>query len=67
MIHDGGTEISRPVVLTRYEAAQVARLSVGALDECIRRGDILSIRIGRRVLVPRIALERVLAGEGERP
>ena len=38
-------------------------LGRNATYEAIRRGDIPSIKIGKRVLVPRAALERLLAGE----
>jgi excisionase family DNA binding protein len=31
--------------------------------EAIRRGEIPHIRMGRRILIPRQALERLLAGE----
>ncbi|MHB1500783.1 MAG: helix-turn-helix domain-containing protein [Candidatus Dormibacteria bacterium] len=33
----------------------------------VRRGEIPSIRIGRRVLVPRVALGRLVRGAGEAP
>ncbi len=33
----------------------------------VRRGDIASVRIGRRVLVPRAAIERLLAGNVPKP
>ena len=42
------------------------RLGLGrkAAYEAARRGDIPTIRIGRRILVPLIALERLLDGGG---
>jgi excisionase family DNA binding protein len=57
------TEEHRPAVLSRYEAAQLAQLSIGSFDEALKRGDFPFIRVGRRVLIPRIAFERLLAGQ----
>ncbi len=55
----------RPVVLTVEETRKLLRLSRGATYEVIRRGQIFSIRIGRRILVPRVALEELLQrGQG---
>jgi len=50
------------LVLTVEEAADRLTLSRAAAYEGIRRGEIPSIRIGRRVLVPIAALERMVAG-----
>ena len=50
------------LVLTVEEAADRLTLSRSAAYEGIRRGEIPSIRIGRRVLVPIAALERMVAG-----
>ncbi len=49
-------------VLTVMEAAKLLRLSRGSAYEGIRSGQIPSIRIGRRLLVPRRALEKMLEG-----
>jgi excisionase family DNA binding protein len=35
--------------------------------EAVRRGEIPSIRIGRRVLVPRVALDRLVNGPSDGP
>jgi hypothetical protein len=51
------------IVFTRREAAQRARMGLSAFDEALRRGTFPSIRISRRVLIPRIAFEKVLAGD----
>jgi len=51
---------SEPLVLTVEEARQVLRLSRGSMYEAIRRGEAPGIRIGRRILVPRAALQRLL-------
>lgn len=52
-----------PAVYTRREAAAVARMGITTLDEAIRRGDFLAIRIGHRVLLPRAKFERALGIE----
>jgi excisionase family DNA binding protein len=49
-----------PLVLTVDEVAEVLRISRGSAYESVRRGDIRSVRIGRRLLVPRAALLRLL-------
>jgi len=51
-----------PDVLTVFEAAKLLRLGKNATYEAIRRGIIPSLRIGRRIVVPKTALERLLAG-----
>jgi excisionase family DNA binding protein len=54
-----------PDVLTVDEARARLRLSRSAAYQAIENGDIPFIRIGRRILVPRVALERMLAGVRE--
>jgi excisionase family DNA binding protein len=49
-------------VVTLYEAAQILRISRGSAYEAAKRKEIPTIRIGRRLLVPAAALERMLAG-----
>ena len=48
------------LTLTVEEAAEVLGISRAFAYEAARRGDIPSIRIGRRILVPRAALGRML-------
>jgi excisionase family DNA binding protein len=45
------------------EAGRLLGLGRGAAYEAARRGDIPTIRIGRRVLVPRAALDRLIDGD----
>jgi len=54
------------LTITVDEAATRLGLSRNGAYEAVRRGEIPSLRIGRRVLVPRAALERMLdrAGSG---
>jgi len=55
-----GMEIER-VTYTVDEASKLLGLSRNSAYEGVARGDIPSMRIGRRLLVPRAALERLLA------
>lgn len=50
------------LTLTVEEAAATLGISRAFAYEAVSRGEIPSIRIGRRVLVPRAALERMLGG-----
>ena len=50
------------LVLTVDKVATMLGISRGLAYQAIREGSIPAIRIGRRILVPRIALERLLAG-----
>ena len=49
------------LLLTVSEAARLLRLSRAFTYELVNRGDLPAVRFGRRVLVPRAALERCLA------
>lgn len=42
-------------------------LGRNATYEAVARGDIPSVRIGKRILVPRAALEKLLACSGNNP
>ncbi len=44
------------------EAGKLLHLSRGSMYEAIRTGQIPSIKIGRRILISRIALDRLLEG-----
>lgn len=48
------------MVYTVEQAASLLRISRGSAYEAVGQGEIPSIRIGRRILVPRVALERLL-------
>ncbi|HZA21129.1 MAG TPA: helix-turn-helix domain-containing protein [Dehalococcoidia bacterium] len=52
----------RPV-FTPMEVARLLGLSKNTTYEALARGEIPSIRVGRRILVSKAALERLLAGE----
>ena len=51
------------MTMTVAEAARRLHISRGMAFEAVHRGEIPSIRIGRRLLVPRAALERMLEGK----
>jgi excisionase family DNA binding protein len=55
------------LVLTVEEAATLLGISRAFAYEATNRGDIPSIRIGRRILVPKAALDRLLAGAPAEP
>jgi excisionase family DNA binding protein len=48
-------------VVTVNEAAVMLRISRGSAYDAAKRKEIPTIRIGRRLLVPLAALERILA------
>ncbi len=52
------------LTLTVEEAAQLLGISRSFAYEAVAAGELPSIRIGRRVLVPRGALERMLDAPG---
>lgn len=54
---------SEPRVHTVEEAGRIMGLGRSAAYEAVRRGEIPTIRLGRRIVVPRARLEALL---GER-
>jgi excisionase family DNA binding protein len=52
------------LTLTVEEAALALGISRSLAYESVRRGDIPHIKIGRRVLIPRVALDTLLASAG---
>jgi excisionase family DNA binding protein len=52
-----------PVVISVAQAALLAGVSRQSAYEAARRGEIPTVRIGRRILVPRVKLLRILNGE----
>lgn len=46
--------------ITRREYALTARIGLSSVDEGIRRGEIPVVRLGRRVLIPKRALEDLI-------
>jgi excisionase family DNA binding protein len=56
-------ECPRGRVKTLGEVAALLRISRGSAYEAAKRKEIPTIRIGRRLLVPSDALERLLSGK----
>ncbi len=52
------------IVITVPEAARVLNIGRNSAYAAVRRGDLPVIRIGRRLLVPKAALERLVAETG---
>lgn len=50
------------LVCTRQEAARLARLSLASVDQAIRVGTFPSVKVGKRILIPRAALLKILSG-----
>jgi len=50
-------------VLSVSECAKMLRLSRGSAYQGVMTGEIPHIRIGRRILIPRRAIERMLEGQ----
>lgn len=48
------------LTMTVPEAAAALKIGRGLAYEAVRRGEIPAIRVGRRLLVPRRALEKLL-------
>ena len=57
--------IAEPLVYTIEEARKLLSLGRSGAYEAARRGDIPVLRIGRRWLVPRVALDKMLADAGK--
>jgi excisionase family DNA binding protein len=62
MSENTGNGSSKGRVMTLSEAASLLRISRGSAYEAAKRREIPTIKIGRRLLVPRDALERLLTG-----
>ena len=56
----------KTLTLTVAEAGKALGISRGAAYQAAERGELPTIRIGRRLLVPRAALLKMLEGAGEK-
>jgi excisionase family DNA binding protein len=54
------TGIDKRLCLTVPEAAKLLGLSRNFTYELVKRGELPSIRFGKRILIPKIALEKRL-------
>lgn len=57
----------QPITITVEQAAGVLGISRAAAYNAVRRGDIPSVRVGRRVLVPKYRLAAFIAGQPIEP
>jgi excisionase family DNA binding protein len=51
--------------LTVQEAGNILGISRSTAYEAVRRGELPVIRIGRRLVIPRVAVERLLKQAGQ--
>jgi excisionase family DNA binding protein len=54
------------ILLSRKDTAAILSLSRRTVDELIAKGELRARRVGRRVLVPRVELERFASIETAR-
>ena len=57
---------NEPILLSAEEAAEVLGIGRTFVFELVAKGRLESIKIGRRRLIPRDALERLVAEEWDR-
>ena len=55
------------LTMTVEEAARALGINRNSAYEAARNGELPAIRIGRRLLVPKIAFERMLENAGQKP
>ena len=58
-----GTRTLEPLIFTVQEVAELLGLSRTLAYAAIESGEIPSVRIGRRIVVPRAAINRMLAAQ----
>lgn len=59
----GNEKVVEPLVVSAWpDTGKLLGLGRNAVYAAIARGEIPSIRIGKRILVPKAALDRMLAG-----
>lgn len=63
MTEDGGTMSDKCMTCTVAEAAELLGISRGTAYEYVRAGELPSVRLGRRLMVPKHRLEALLNGE----
>lgn len=59
--------MTQPATMTVEEAGRTLGIGRALAYELARRGEIPVVRLGRRLVVPRAQLQRLLEGEPERP
>ena len=61
MTNNGRQLDQLPDVLTVKEAAALLRVNHKLVYESIRRGDLPAVKLGKRIVIPKQALARLLA------
>lgn len=54
------TAAAERLTLTVEEAARALGIGRASAYDAVERGDIPAVRLGRRIVIPRLALERML-------
>ena len=54
------TEIEQSAVLSVSACAKILQISRGSAYKAILTGELAHIKIGRRILIPRVAISRML-------
>jgi excisionase family DNA binding protein len=57
----------KPLTYTVEEAAKLLRIGRNKGYEAAKSGELPTVRMGKRILVPRLALERLLARGDQEP
>jgi excisionase family DNA binding protein len=60
------SKVPERLTMTVEEMAALLHIGRNLAYEAVKRGELPAIRVGRRLLVPRRALERLLEGIGTR-
>ena len=58
-------ENDQKLVYTVEQAARLLGLGRSGAYEAVRRGDLPAIRVGKRLIIPKTALDRMLAQAGQ--
>ena len=56
-----GTSVPDCVTVTVEQAARILGISRTSAYECVRTGDLPSLRFGRRIVIPAVALATLIA------
>ena len=59
------SESARPLVYTIDEASRLLRIGRNHAYDAAKSGELPTVKIGKRILVPRLALEAMLARAGQ--
>jgi excisionase family DNA binding protein len=57
---------TQPILLSKKQAAEMLGISIGLLDKLVRQGQIERVRIGRRTLFRRDAIEALTLTQSQR-